>query len=78
MKDNNDRATYITSYCNDMQTQAFNDGKQILNNATWMQNRNSNALKIALNPETHQMTGEKIENIPLELKLDASNYKNVP
>lgn len=78
MKDKNDRATYITSYCNDMQTQAFKDGKQILNNVTWMQNKNSNALKIKLNPETHQMTGEKVEYDPLELELDASYYKNVP
>ncbi len=78
MKDNNTRANYITSYCNDMQTQAFKDGKQILNDVIWAQNKNSKTLKVKLNPETHEMTGEELDYPPIELKLDASNYKKVP
>ena len=78
IKDNDTRASYITSYCNDMQTQAFEDGKQILNDVVWTQNKNSNSFKIERNPETHQMTGKKIVVQPMEVKLDASKYKNVP
>ena len=78
IKDNDTRASYITSYCNDKQTQAFKDAKQILNKVVWEQNKNSNSFKIKRNPETHQMTGEVIVPSPMELKLDASYYKNVP
>lgn len=78
MKDNNARAKYITSYCNDMQTKAFNDGKQILNDVIWTQNKNSNTLKINRNPETQQLTGEKVIIPPIELKLNGSDYKAVP
>ena len=78
IKDNNTRANYITSYCNDMQIQAFKDGKQILNNVVWEQSKNSNTFKIQRNPETHQMTGEKVVIQPMELKLNASAYAYVP
>lgn len=78
MNDNATRATYITSYCNDMQAQAFNDGKQILNNVTWTQNKNMKTLQIEINYETHSLTGEKIDYPPIEIKLNASKYKNVP
>lgn len=78
IKDKDTRANYITSYCNDMQTKAFEDGKQILNNVTWMQSKNSNTFKIERNPETHQMTGKEVVIPPIELKLDASKYKYVP
>ena len=78
IKDNDTRASYITSYCNDKQTQAFKDAKLILNKVVWEQNKNSNSFKIKRNPETHQMTGEVIVPSPMELKLDASYYKNVP
>jgi dipeptidase len=78
MNDSNARASYITSYCNDMQTHAFEDGKQILNDVVWTQNQNSNTLKIQRNPETHQLTGEKVVIPPIELQLDASHYNNVP
>lgn len=78
IKDKDTRANYLTSYCNDMQTKAFNDGKQILNNVTWMQSKNSNTFKIEQNPETHQMTGDPVVIPPIELKLDASKYKYVP
>ena len=78
MKDNNTRESYITSYCNDMQTQAFKDGKQILNDVVWVQNKNSNTLKIQRNPETHQLTGEKVVISPIKVKLDASSFNKVP
>lgn len=78
INDSNARAIYITSYCNEMQTHAFDDGKQMLNDVVWTQNQNSNTLKIQRNPETHQMTGEKVVIPQMELNLDASHYKNVP
>ena len=78
IKDNDTRAIYITSYCNDMQNQAFKDGKLILKDLLWTQNNNSNTFKIELNPETDQMTGQKVVIPPMEVKLDASAYKNVP
>ena len=78
IKDNNTRAEYITSYCNDKQTKAFEDGKQLLNNVTWEQNKNSNTFKIKLNPETHQMTGERVVISPIEINLDASKYNYIP
>ena len=78
IKDNNIRAKYITSYCNDMQTKAFKDGKQILNNVIWEQNYNSNTFKTGQNPEVHQMMGEKVTIDPIEVKLNASEYGNVP
>jgi dipeptidase len=78
MNDSNTRADYITSYCDDMQSQAFEDGKQILNDVIWAQNKNSHTLKIEKNPETCQLTGNKLELHPLELKLNGSDYKKVP
>ena len=78
IKDNNSRASYITSYCNDMQTKAFKDGKQMLNDVVWTQSYDSNTFKIQRNPETHQMTGEKVVIPPMEVKLNASEYGKVP
>ena len=78
INDKNERANYITSYCNDMQTKAFKDGKDILNAVVWAQNKNSNTFKIERNPETHQMTGKEVVIPQIELDLDASKYKSVP
>ena len=78
MKDKDARAKYITSYCNDMQTKAFNDGKEILNDVTWTQSKNSNTHKIARNPETHELTGEEVVLPPMNVTLNATKYKNVP
>ena len=58
--DKDTRANYITSCCNDMQTKAFHDGKEILHEVTSAQNSNNTAAH------------------PLELKLDASKYKDIP
>ena len=49
INDSDVRASYITSYCNDMQNKAFEDGKQILNDVIWTQNKNSNTFKIERN-----------------------------
>lgn len=78
IKDNTTRANYITSYCNDMQNQAFKDGKQLLNDVAWTQSVNSNTFKIKCNPETHQMTGEKVITSPMEVNLNESAYSYVP
>lgn len=78
MKDDDARAEYITSYCNDMQTKAFEDGKQILNDVVWAQNKNSNTHKIARNPETHKLTGERVVLSPINMTPNATKYKEVP
>lgn len=78
INDSDVRASYITSYCNDMQNKAFEDGKQILNDVIWTQNKNRNTFKIERNPETHQMTGKQVEIPPMNITLDASKYKYVP
>jgi hypothetical protein len=78
MNDTDARAGYITSYCNDMQTQAFEDGKQMLNDVVWAQNDNSNTLKVKRDHETHQLTDEKVVISPIEVKLNASKYGYVP
>ena len=78
INDNNTRANYITSYCNDMQNQAFKDAKQLLNDVGWAQSVNSNTFKIKRNPETHQMTGEKVITSPMEVNLNESAYSYVP
>lgn len=78
MDDEKARAEYITSYCNEMQTYAFEDGKEILNDVTWTQSKNSNTHKIARNPETHELTGKKVVHPPMNVTLNASKYKDVP
>lgn len=78
IEDNNARAKYITSYCDEMQTNAFEDGKKLLNDVIWYQNKNSNSFKIERNPETHQMTGKQVVIPPMNVTLNATKYKNVP
>ena len=76
--DNNTRANYLTSYCNDMQSKAFDDRKVILNELRWAKNKNSNTLQLDHNPETGRFTGQKVVIPPMEVHLDASKYKYVP
>ena len=78
INDNNARAEYITSYCNDMQTKAFEDAKEILQKVVTEQNKNSNAFQMKRNPETHEMTGEKVEIPPINISLNASKYSDIP
>lgn len=78
INDTNARADYITSYCNEMQSNAFNDSKEILSDVMWAQNENSNTFKIARNPETFQLTGEEIVLPPMNVSVNASKYQDVP
>ena len=78
MNDKNTRATYITSYCNDKQTQAFKDAKELLNDVVLYKNENSNTFKIKKDPETNELTGEKVTVAPLKVTLDSSAYRSVP
>lgn len=78
IKDNDKRANYITSYCNQMQTYAFEDGKELLNGVVWAQNENSNTVKLEKDNLTHQLTGKRVVIPRLNVTLDASRYKNVP
>ena len=78
MQDNDTRAQYITSYCNDMQTHAFEDGQQILKDVLWTQNKNSNTFKMERDSKTHEMSGKKVVFPQMEVKLNASKYGNVP
>ena len=52
-------ASRITDYCNYLQEQAFADTQSMLNTVTWYLNLNSNTLKLARNPETHEYTGKE-------------------
>ena len=72
IEDKDIRANYITSYCNDMQTMAFNDAKRILSDIVWAKNSNSNTYKI------YSSTGERKVIPPMEMSLNASKYGNVP
>ncbi len=71
IEDKNARTNYITSYCNYMQTMAFNDGKKILNEVAWTQSRYSDSYKL-------DGDGDVIVIPPMEIKLNASKYKYVP
>ncbi len=77
-KDPSAAAAYITDYCNTMQTQAFTDAKSILNTMVWALNQNSNTLKLAKNPETHEYTEEERVLEPIKIELSAEPYKEVP
>ena len=72
IEDKTVRANYITSYCNEMQTLAFRDGKEILSDIVWTQGKNSNTFKI------DPSTGERKVIPPMEIQLNASKYGNVP
>ena len=78
MNDSSARANYITSYCNDMQTKAFEDGKEILNDVEWTQSKNSNTLKLEIDSNTHQLTNKEKVIPPMEIGLNASKYESVP
>ena len=66
------RAEYITSYCNNMQIQAFEDGKKILIYLLMMQNKNSNTYKL------NRVSGNERVILPIEINLNASKYEYVP
>ena len=78
IEDNTTRAEYITAYCNDMQTKAFTDAQQILNDVIWNQSLNSNTFKMAVDPETGEYTGKEVVIEPIEINLNTSKYHYVP
>ena len=78
IEDREQAALYITDYCNQMQTQAFSDARQLLNDVRWYHSKNSNTLKNGRNPETHEVIDELKEIDPLEVSLNADPYFVVP
>lgn len=71
-------ARYITEYCNQVQTQAFNDAGELLNDVRWYMSHNSNTMKNGRNPETHEIIDELRKVDPMKLDLDASAYGMIP
>ncbi len=71
-------AQYITEYCNMVQTQAYDDAGDLLNNVKWYMSHNSNTMKNGRNPETHEVIDELKEIDPMVVNLDASAYGNIP
>lgn len=71
-------SSYVTSYCNSIQEQAFSDAKVLFNDVLWYQAKNSNTLKLARNPETHQYSDELVVHDPLSIALDGSVYSQIP
>ena len=69
---------YITDYCNAVQTKAFEDAGQLLNDVRWYMNKNSNTMKNGRNPETHEVIDELKPIDPLQVNLDAAAYSRLP
>ena len=69
---------YITDYCNAVQTRAFEDAGQLLNNVRWYMSKNCNTMKNGRNPETHEVIDELKPIDPLKVELDASAYGVIP
>ncbi len=69
---------YITNYCNYVQTQAFDDAGQLLNDVLWYMSQNSNTMKNGRNPETGEANDTVKVYDPLTVTLDASVYKEIP
>ena len=71
-------AQYITDYCNSVQTKAFEDAGELLNDVLWYMSKNSNSLKNGRNPETHEVLDERKTVDPMTVTLDASAYSVLP
>ncbi len=78
ISDKDARANYLTSYCNDMQNKAFDDGKQILHEVASVQNTNDDAVGLENNTNATQGLASQKNLNPIELKLNASKYQDVP
>ena len=78
MKGGKKAADYITSYCNGVQTKAFEDAKYLINDVIWAQSSDSNTMKLGRNPETGELLTKERELPPMEVDLDASTYGQVP
>lgn len=85
MEDVNARAIYITSMCNDMQTQAFEDGKRLLKSiqpslpaATIIaEDLISNSSKIEYSAILKDNNGKEVANKTLIFKIDGKSYSAV-
>ncbi len=65
--DNNHRANYLTSYCNDVQTKAFNDAKEMLNEVISNQNANNasgRSMELKLDASQYQY----VPDVPADAK----------
>ena len=78
LKGKAEAAEYITAYCNDMQTQAFEDARHLVNDVMWTESKNSNTMKLGRNPETGEVLDKERVLPPMEVSLDPSVYGQVP
>ena len=73
-EDRDTAAALLTSYCTQVQEQAFADAKTLFNDVLWYQSLLCNTMKVGSNPETGELlTTPKVYD-PLEVTLDASVY----
>ena len=85
MEDSTARAIYITSYCNDMQTQAFEDGKKLLKNipprvpsATIIaENLTSNSAEIEYSATLKDNNGIEVANKTLIFDINGESYSSI-
>ena len=85
MEDNNARAIYITSYCNAMQTKAFEDGKQLLKNLTpevppatiIAEDLTSNCTEIEYRATLKDNNGIGIGNKTLIFEVNGKSYSGI-
>lgn len=78
LEDKASASDYVTDYCNKMQSQAFADAKQLLNQVVWAQSVNSDTLKMMRNPETHEVLDKERTLSPIVISLDPAVYGSVP
>ncbi len=76
--DHDDAHNYITAYCNAVQEKAFNDSGYILNNLMWTMNENSNTMNNDRDSQTHEVLNQLKQLTPMEIKLDAASYSQIP
>ena len=82
MDDKIARANYITSYCNAMQTKAFEDGKQLLKNLTLpvtiiAEDLTSNNAEIKYSATLKDNNGIGIANKTLIFDINGKSYSNI-
>ena len=76
--EHDDAHNYITAYCSAVQEKAFKDSGYILNNLMWSMSENSNTMKNERDPKTHEVLNQLKELTPMEVKLDAVAYSQIP
>ena len=68
---------FVTYCCNLMQEKAFADAGVLLNDVRWARSRNSNTMKNGRNPETHEVLDEVRVLLPIDIRLDASDWEKM-